>query len=300
MCGRLEDEGRWGCVQVRLEVWKAMFGEVLPQALSIFPVGNPSNTTLPIAPFSDATEQQLASFKATAWKVSTAALLPQANEGGRRRKAAAAAPAPEDGDESQDKFTLIVHQLLKMLESTSAATVCGGARALRCIAEARAHAVHASGDEYSEEPRITDLLAVCIFLLSYALRTLTEAFQWHDHTIMRHNWLLKILVNTRKSFCVLLRKVQLEDPVLWAACEYVRLRSSCVVQNEVVPALRQCVVATQASAVKLKIVDALLWLHLPSQPTVTPVLMRSAVHLCTPSQSPIAGYATFFSTAPDV
>lgn len=62
-------------------------------------------------------------------------------------------------------------------------------------------------------------------------------------------------------------------------------------QNEVVPALRQCVVATQASAVKLKIVDALLWLHLPSQPTVTPVLMRSAVHLCTPSQSPVAGYA---------
>lgn len=62
-------------------------------------------------------------------------------------------------------------------------------------------------------------------------------------------------------------------------------------QNEVVPALRQCVVATQASAVKLKIVDALLWLHLPSQPTVTPVLMRSAVHLCTPSQSPVAGCA---------
>lgn len=62
-------------------------------------------------------------------------------------------------------------------------------------------------------------------------------------------------------------------------------------QNEVVPALRQCVVATQASAVKLKIVDSLLWLHLPSQPTVTPVLMRSAVHLCTPSQSPIAGCA---------
>lgn len=62
-------------------------------------------------------------------------------------------------------------------------------------------------------------------------------------------------------------------------------------QNEVVPALRQCVVATQASAVKLKVVDALLWLHLPSQPTVTPMLMRSAVHLCTPSQSPVAGCA---------
>jgi hypothetical protein len=62
-------------------------------------------------------------------------------------------------------------------------------------------------------------------------------------------------------------------------------------QNEVVPALRQSVVATQASAVKLKIVDALLWLHLPSQPTVTPALMRSAVHLCTPSQSPVAGCA---------
>ena len=75
---------------------------------------------------------------------------------------------------------------------------------------------------------------------------------------------------------------------------------STSVQNEVVPTLRQCVVATQASAVKLKIVDALLWLHLPSQPTVTPVLMRSAVHLCTPSQSPIAGYATFCSAAPDV
>lgn len=143
---------------MRLEVWKALFGEVLPQALSIFPVGNPSNTTLPIAPFSDATEQQLASFKATAWKVTTAALLPQINEGGRRRKAAVT--APEDADDSQDKFSLIVHQLLKMLESTSAATVCGGARALRCIAEARAHAVHSSGDEYAEDPRITDLLAV--------------------------------------------------------------------------------------------------------------------------------------------
>lgn len=131
---------------------------MLPQALSIFPVGNASNTTLPIAPFSDATEQQLASFKATAWKVTTAALIPQVNEGGRRRKAAVT--APEDADDSQDKFSLIVHQLLKMLESTSAATVCGGARALRCIAEARAHAVHAAGDEYSEDARITDLLAV--------------------------------------------------------------------------------------------------------------------------------------------
>lgn len=154
---------------MRLEVWKALFGEVLPQALSIFPVGNPSNTTLPIAPFSDATEQQLASFKATAWKVTTAALLPQANEGGRRRKAAAT--AAEDADDSQDKFSLIVHQLLKMLESTSAATVCGGARALRCIAEARAHAVHAAGDEYSEDPRITDLLAVRLRCLPTSLCT---------------------------------------------------------------------------------------------------------------------------------
>lgn len=60
-------------------------------------------------------------------------------------------------------------------------------------------------------------------------------------------------------------------------------------QNEVVPALRQCVVSMQASAVKLKLVDALVWLHLPSQPTVTPILLRSAVHVSNPTQSPIAG-----------
>lgn len=91
-------------------------------------------------------------------QVTTTALVPQAAEGGRRRKAAA--QEPHELEDGQDKFNLIVHQLLKMLESPSAATVCGGARALRCIAEARAHAVHSAGEEYSEDPRITELLVV--------------------------------------------------------------------------------------------------------------------------------------------
>lgn len=146
-------------MQVRLEVWKAMFGEVLPQALNIFPAGNPSHTVLPLAPFSDATEQQLAAFKATAWRSSTGILLPQqAAEGGRRHRTAEEIAIEADSD--GDRLRLIVQQLLRMLESASAATVCGGARALRCIAEARAHAVHAAGDEYSEDARITDLLMV--------------------------------------------------------------------------------------------------------------------------------------------
>eukprot|EP00892_Ulva_mutabilis_P007551 jgi/Ulvmu1/5168/UM021_0185.1 len=203
---------------VRLEVWKALFGEVLPQALNIFPAGNPSHTALPLAPFSDSTEQQLAAFKAMAWRTSTSILLPQqAGEGGRRHKTAQDLASEAEGG---DRLRLIVQQLLRMLESASSATVCGGARALRCIAEARAHAVHASGEEYSEDPRITDML-----------------------------------------------------------------------MNEVVPALRQCVVSMHASAVKLKMVEALVWLHLPSQPTITPTLLRSAVHISNPSQSPIAGYS---------
>lgn len=137
-----------------------MFGEVLPQALNIFPTGNPSHTVLPLAPFSDATEQQLAAFKATAWRSTTGFLLPQqATEGGRRhRMSEELATEPDVGG---DRLRMIVQQLLRMLESASAATVCGGARALRCVAEARAHAVHVAGEEYSEDPRITDLLMVC-------------------------------------------------------------------------------------------------------------------------------------------
>lgn len=139
-------------------MWKALFGEVLPQALNIFPAGNPSHTALPLAPFSDATEQQLAAFKATAWRTSTSILLPQqAGEGGRRHKTAQDITTEAEGG---DRLRLIAQQLLRMLESASSATVCGGARALRCIAEARAHAVHAAGEEYSEDPRITDLLMV--------------------------------------------------------------------------------------------------------------------------------------------
>lgn len=146
---------------------------MLPQPLALFPAGDPSHTALAPPPFSDATEAQLAAFKATAWRQSTAALMPKpANKGGRRRGKAAQPAAPADGDaaaaggagsadaDAPDRFTLVVSQLLKMLESPSAATVCGGARALRCLAEARAHAAHAAGDDFAEDARITELMAV--------------------------------------------------------------------------------------------------------------------------------------------
>jgi hypothetical protein len=156
--------------QVRLETWKALFGEVLPQPLALFPAGDPSHTAAPPPPFSDATEAQLAAFKATAWRQATGALMPKpAGKAGRRRgKAAPAASTDGDGAaagggegaDGPDRFTVMVSQLLKMLESPSAATVCGGARALRCVAEARAHAAHAAGDDFAEDPRITELMAV--------------------------------------------------------------------------------------------------------------------------------------------
>jgi hypothetical protein len=146
-------------------VWKALFGEVLPQPLTLFPAGDPSHVTPPPPPFHYAPQAQLATFKATAWSASTAALMPQPDgKAGRRRgkKAAAAADAGATAaaSEAPDRLSLMMSQLLKMLESPSAATVCGGARALRSVAEARAHAAHAAGHEYSEDSRITELMAV--------------------------------------------------------------------------------------------------------------------------------------------
>jgi hypothetical protein len=151
---------------VRLEVWKALFGDVLPQPLALFPVNDSSHTAAPPPPFNEATEKQLSAFKATAWQASTSVLVPKpAGGGGRRRgKAAAAKAEPTEeqmgGGESTDRFQLMIQQLLKMLEAPSAATLCGGARVLRCIAEARAHAVHAAGNGYAEDSRITEILAV--------------------------------------------------------------------------------------------------------------------------------------------
>jgi hypothetical protein len=146
-----------------LEVWKALFGDVLPQPLALFPVNEPSHTAAPPPPFNEATEKQLSAFKATAWQASTSVLMPKPVGGaGRRRGKAATAAKTETAEdqETTDRFHLMVQQLLKMLEAPSAATLCGGARVLRCIAEARAHAAHAAGDNYSEDSRITEILAV--------------------------------------------------------------------------------------------------------------------------------------------
>ena len=142
---------------------------MLPQPVALFPAGDPSDTSPPPPPFSDATESQLATFKAAAWTASTAALMPQPQGGGgRRRKAAAAAAAaaaatPEglavDAD-SPDRLSVMVSQLLKMLGSPSAATVCGGVRAIRAVVEARAHAAAAAGDSYTEDARVTELMNV--------------------------------------------------------------------------------------------------------------------------------------------
>lgn len=53
----------------------------------------------------------------------------------------------------------------------------------------------------------------------------------------------------------------------------------CCLQTRVEPALRMAVESRQPPAVKLKILEALLWLHLPQQPTVTPALLQAIVHM---------------------
>jgi hypothetical protein len=52
--------------QVRLEVWKALFGDVLPQPLELFATADPSPSAAPPPPFHDEPEKQLASLKAGA------------------------------------------------------------------------------------------------------------------------------------------------------------------------------------------------------------------------------------------
>lgn len=93
-------------------------------------------------------------------QLTSAALLPKKAVKGRRRVSAAALEGPDDKSAGVDKLEWMVGQLLNMLHSPTPATICGGARALRVIAEARAHAAHAAGDAYEEEPFVTDLFVV--------------------------------------------------------------------------------------------------------------------------------------------
>ena len=61
-------------------------------------------------------------------------------------------------------------------------------------------------------------------------------------------------------------------------------------QDKVEPALRGALEAATAPATKLRLVEALLWLHLPKQPVVTPALLRGVVHTAAAS-SLMPGYA---------
>lgn len=91
-------------------------------------------------------------------QLTSAALLPKkAGKKGRRAVVDADADKAQQGP---DKLEWMVGQLLNMLHSPTPATICGGARALRVIAESRAHAAHAAGDAFEEEPSLTALFTV--------------------------------------------------------------------------------------------------------------------------------------------
>jgi hypothetical protein len=90
------------------------------------------------------------------------------------------------------------------------------------------------------------------------------------------------------SRCFQLSPSQTFDQVLLRSDAFDTLQSH--VQSRVEPALRRAIESSQAPAVKLRIVEALLWLHLPNQPTVTPALLRSVVHAASAANL-VPGYA---------
>lgn len=63
-------------------------------------------------------------------------------------------------------------------------------------------------------------------------------------------------------------------------------------QNRVAPALRSVLESSMAPAVKTKVLDALLWLHLPGQIAITPHTLFTVVHTTSSAAAPaIVGYS---------
>lgn len=78
------------------------------------------------------------------------------------------------------------------------------------------------------------------------------------------------------------KKAEFSDEAGPGPCPNDQVRSAgpsfANMQARVEPALRIAMESSQSPAVKLRVIEALLWMHLPMQPTLTPNLLRGVVH----------------------